>query len=274
MRIKLLALMVSAVAFIATSAHAGHHATSSAVVPEITQTAVMTGLENPWDVALLDDGTMFYTEKCKGVSVRMPNGDVHALYGMKDTSGYASMGADLHCTNQAGMLGLAVDPDFAKNRRIYVASASTKYHGDGCKTNFERCDGNIVMRLDVSKNMSRAYQTEPISLKIFSSSHSSQITHSVVTAHTMVTDLLSVLRAGCGLLLVTDTVVFAHSHQHSFAEKYCVSILTAMHTQETILLQVSTSVFTHTVTEMFRVLLSEPMAQRLQLSMALGTMTS
>ena len=36
MRIKLLALMVSAVAFIATSAHAGHHGTKSAVVPEIT----------------------------------------------------------------------------------------------------------------------------------------------------------------------------------------------------------------------------------------------
>jgi len=175
MRIKLLALMVSAVAFMATSAHAGHHATSSAVVPEITQTAVMTGLENPWDVALLDDGTMFYTEKCKGVSVRMPNGDVHALYGMKDTSGYASMGADLHCTNQAGMLGIAVDPDFANNHRIYVASASTKYHGDGCKTNFERCDGNIVMRFDVSKNMksvsNRTDIVKDIQFKPFESNH-------------------------------------------------------------------------------------------------------
>ena len=146
------ALLVTAGIAVATSSFAGHHGHKSAVVPKITQEAVMTGLESPWDVDVLANGTMFFTEKCKGFSVRMTDGSVNALYGMKGSSGYAGMGSDLHCSNQAGMLGIAVDPNFDQNRRIYVASASTKYHGDGCKTNFERCDGNIVMRFEVSKD--------------------------------------------------------------------------------------------------------------------------
>ena len=85
---------------------------------------VLDGLENPWDMAFLDDGTMLFTEKCKGLSVRMPDGTVNALYGVGDTAGYASNGADLFCEGQAGMMGVAFDPAFADNRRIYVYSTS------------------------------------------------------------------------------------------------------------------------------------------------------
>ena len=65
---------------------------------------------------------------------------------MKDSKGYASAGKDLFCSGQAGMLGVVLDPDFEKNRMLYLYSTSNKYHGSGCKTNFERCDGNIVMK--------------------------------------------------------------------------------------------------------------------------------
>ncbi|MEL0031116.1 MAG: hypothetical protein VW778_09725, partial [Betaproteobacteria bacterium] len=58
------ALLVTAGIAVATSSFAGHHGHKSAVVPKITQEAVMTGLESPWDVDMLADGTMFYTEKC------------------------------------------------------------------------------------------------------------------------------------------------------------------------------------------------------------------
>ena len=85
---------------------------------------VMEGLENPWDLAFLDDGTMFFTEKCKGLSVRMPSGEVNKLLGMEGSEGYASTAGDLFCHGQAGMMGVAVDPDFADNRRIYVYSTS------------------------------------------------------------------------------------------------------------------------------------------------------
>jgi glucose/arabinose dehydrogenase len=85
---------------------------------------VLEGLENPWDMAFLDDGTMLFTEKCKGLSVRMPDGTVNALYGMGETEGYPSNGSDLFCEGQAGMMGVAFDPDFDENRRIYVYSTS------------------------------------------------------------------------------------------------------------------------------------------------------
>ncbi|KPQ17152.1 MAG: glucose/sorbosone dehydrogenase family protein [Rhodobacteraceae bacterium HLUCCO18] len=85
---------------------------------------VVEGLEVPWDIAFLDDGTMFFTEICQGLSVRMPDGDVHELLGMGGTDGYAVVADDLFCNGQAGMNGVAVDPDFAENRRIYIYSAS------------------------------------------------------------------------------------------------------------------------------------------------------
>ena len=126
--------------------YAGDHGNKGMNVPTIDSSELMSGLENPWDMAFLPDGTMFYTEKCKGLSVRTTSGDVNALYGMKDSKGYSDSGSDLFCDGQAGMLGVVPDRNFAKNRTLYVYSTSNKYHGDGCKTNFERCDGNIVMK--------------------------------------------------------------------------------------------------------------------------------
>jgi glucose/arabinose dehydrogenase len=37
----------------------------------LQHTVVLDGLDNPWDMAFLPDGTMFYTEKCRG-SFRPP----------------------------------------------------------------------------------------------------------------------------------------------------------------------------------------------------------
>lgn len=135
-----------------SAAHADGHG-QGMNVPFIKTTEFMTGLENPWDMAFLPDGTMFYTEKCKGLSVRESSGDVNALYGVKGSSGYADTGDDLFCDGQAGVLGVAVDSNFAENRTLYLYSSSTKYYGDGCKTNFEKCDGNIVMKFEVSDDL-------------------------------------------------------------------------------------------------------------------------
>ena len=95
-------------------------------VPGITHETVLSGLDNPWDMAFLPDGTMFFTEKCSGLSVRLPSGDVNKLLGIKGSKGYAGMADDLFCEGQAGMQGVAVDPDFADNRQIYVYSTSSK----------------------------------------------------------------------------------------------------------------------------------------------------
>ena len=93
--------------------------------PALTHENVLTKLDSPWDMAFLPNGTMFFTEKCSGLSVRQSNGSVVKLLGMKDSKGYASTANDLFCEGQAGMSGVAVDPKFASNRFIYVYSASS-----------------------------------------------------------------------------------------------------------------------------------------------------
>ncbi|MEL6197607.1 MAG: PQQ-dependent sugar dehydrogenase [Pseudomonadota bacterium] len=98
---------------------------TAAEAPSLSHTTVMSGLELPWDMAFLADGTMFYTEKCLGLSVRLPSGDVNALLGMENTDGYASINEDLLCDGQAGMNGVAIDPEFDSNRFVYVYSSSS-----------------------------------------------------------------------------------------------------------------------------------------------------
>jgi aldose sugar dehydrogenase len=90
----------------------------------LQHTLVLEGLQAPWDMAFLPDGTMFFTEKCHGLSVLLPSGEVNKLLGMNETEGYATTADDLVCEGQAGMNGVAVDPDFEENRRIYVYSTS------------------------------------------------------------------------------------------------------------------------------------------------------
>ena len=102
----------------------------------------LSDLENPWDMAFLEDGTMFYTEKCLGLSVMMPTGEVNPLLGMSGAEGYPERAEDLFCEGQAGMMGVAVDPDFAENRRIYVYSTS----------NMSEPHTNRLMRLVVNED--------------------------------------------------------------------------------------------------------------------------
>lgn len=98
---------------------------AAADAPSLTSTTILSGLDNPWDMAFLPDGTMFFTEKCRGLSVKLPSGDVNQILGMTDTEGFASTADDLFCEGQAGMNGVAVDPDFEQNRFVYVYSASS-----------------------------------------------------------------------------------------------------------------------------------------------------
>lgn len=100
-------------------------AAPQAAAPSLSHTPVLTKLESPWDMAFLADGTMFFTEKCHGLSVRQSNGNVVKLLGMKDVKGYTANANDLFCEGQAGMMGVAVDPNFASNRFIYVSSTSS-----------------------------------------------------------------------------------------------------------------------------------------------------
>ena len=90
--------------------------------PALTRTVVLEGLSSPWDIAVAADGAMFFTEKCRGLSVRRPDGTVTRLFG---TSGSALVAPDLACVGQSGVHGVALDPGFATNRTVYVYMLST-----------------------------------------------------------------------------------------------------------------------------------------------------
>lgn len=89
--------------------------------PVLTRTVVDAGLNNPWDIAFSADGALFYTERCAGLSVRRTDGSRTRLFG---TTGSALVAGDLVCVGQSGMNGVALDPDFATNRRVYVYMTS------------------------------------------------------------------------------------------------------------------------------------------------------
>lgn len=89
----------------------------SSVTPTLERAVIATQLDQPWDLAFAPDGTMFFTEKCRGLSVRDANGTTRRLFG---TTGAAVVASDLFCQGQTGMHGVAVDPEFASNRFVYV----------------------------------------------------------------------------------------------------------------------------------------------------------
>lgn len=106
--------------------------------PALSRSVLLSGLKNPWDLAFTPDGAMLFTEKCRGLSVRRPDGSVQRLFG---TSGAAVVAADLFCQGQSGMHGVAVDPDFNANRYVYVYMASK----------LTRPETNRVVRLRVDR---------------------------------------------------------------------------------------------------------------------------
>jgi glucose/arabinose dehydrogenase len=91
---------------------------------------VIGGLANPWDIAFGPNGEMFFTERAGRINV-LVGGQRRVL----------AQPADVRVAGEAGMLGLAVDPNFASNRRIYTCFAS-RSTGSTCAS----CAGSSTPR--------------------------------------------------------------------------------------------------------------------------------
>ena len=128
---------------IAVSGLMGTHAAMALTV----NAEVFQQTENPWDMAFLPNNTMFFTEKCKGLSVRLPSGSVNKLLGVGGSTGFAAVKSDLFCDGQAGVQGVAIDPDFSQNRYIYLFSSSKG--GNRTYGGYN----NIVMRMKVNPSL-------------------------------------------------------------------------------------------------------------------------
>jgi glucose/arabinose dehydrogenase len=73
---------------------------------------IATGLEVPWGLAFLPDGSALVAERERADIVRIPAG------GGDPVKVYEMPGVD--AAGEGGLLGLAVDPDYAKNKSVYA----------------------------------------------------------------------------------------------------------------------------------------------------------
>ena len=83
--------------------------------PNLTVTAIVTGLTIPWDLAFTPDGTMLFTERPGRLSARLPDGTTRLL---------ADISSSLFVSGETGLMGLAVDPGFGSNRTIYTCQTN------------------------------------------------------------------------------------------------------------------------------------------------------
>ena len=84
--------------------------------PNLIIDTMASGLDRPWDIAFTPDGAMLFTERPGRLSARLPDGTVR---------GVTADLADLFASGETGFMGLAVDPAFGANRRIYTCQGST-----------------------------------------------------------------------------------------------------------------------------------------------------
>ena len=83
---------------------------SPATAPALQVEAVADGLDHAWDVVQAPDGTLLVDERSGGFTAVLPDGSVREVD--------ADFG-DLFATGETGLMGLALDPAFADNRRFY-----------------------------------------------------------------------------------------------------------------------------------------------------------
>ena len=79
--------------------------------PGLSVRTVVSGLQHPWDVGVLPDGSLLFTERGGRIGLKRPNVAVRFLT--------VNM-SDLFASGETGLMGLAIDPNFASNRRFYT----------------------------------------------------------------------------------------------------------------------------------------------------------
>ena len=106
-----------AAAALALAAVTGGLAACRVEPKSLTVQTVVSGLDKPWDMAFTPQNDLYFTEKVGRINVRLgsPGHAVRTL---------AAPG-DVLVAGEGGMMGIAVDPGFASNRRIYTCFQSS-----------------------------------------------------------------------------------------------------------------------------------------------------
>lgn len=113
-------LTITLLAFTAQPATAQTYMTEHG---EVSLKIVADGLDHPWGLAFLPDGTMIVSERDPGtLRIVAPNGTV-----MPPLKGVP----EAYTSGQGGMLDVAIDPDFKNNNLIYFSYAEPGEGGAG-----------------------------------------------------------------------------------------------------------------------------------------------
>ena len=86
--------------------------------PALADTVVQSGLSVPWDLAFAPDGRMFVTERMGDIII-FESGKP----GAKRLGG--TRVADVKAMGEAGLMGIALDPDFARTGFVFVCASRT-----------------------------------------------------------------------------------------------------------------------------------------------------
>lgn len=90
---------------------------AQAAAPTMTAQVVKSGLSFPWDVAFTPDGQMLVTERAGRVRVYASGSPGAALV--------RTVNIPVTQVGESGLMGIAVDVDFASNRYVYVCASQT-----------------------------------------------------------------------------------------------------------------------------------------------------
>ena len=85
------------------------------IVSDLEVTTFISGLDKPWDIAWLPNGTVVVTERAGRLNVYVDG---------VDAPPFTVAPSDLIASGEGGMMGLEVDPDFNTNGYVYVCMGS------------------------------------------------------------------------------------------------------------------------------------------------------
>jgi glucose/arabinose dehydrogenase len=116
-----IALAVLAAVVIPSGSPVNAAAGRAARVPALTVSHAVSGLDIPWDVKVLPGNRLLVDERSNKRLIVVAGGTKRVLAGFAASRVWAS--------GETGVMGLAVDPSFAQNRRIYTCQGWIKANG-------------------------------------------------------------------------------------------------------------------------------------------------
>lgn len=99
----------------ATGGVGGSGGFGGGIVSDLEVTSFISGLDKPWDIAWLPNGTVLVTERAGRLNVYVDG---------IDAPPFTIAPVDLIASGEGGMMGLEVDPDFNSNGYVYVCMGS------------------------------------------------------------------------------------------------------------------------------------------------------